>query len=89
MTSPEQMLGMEPPSDSRPVHIVDEIGDDRTHCGIRLKDPKALPYVGRRFVDAHINGRPGITFCPACVGSNPLPWLRKVDDETWNVTDRD
>lgn len=57
--------------DPRPTHIVDQRSDDRTHCGIRLKDKAALPYVGRRFVQAHIDGRmraqrPPIVFCPQC-----------------------
>jgi hypothetical protein len=81
---------VKPTVTDRPTHIVDKLGADRTHCGIPLKQPAALPYVGRRFVDAHIAGHPPITFCPECKqDENAIPWLRETVDGGWSISDRD
>jgi hypothetical protein len=71
----------------RPMHIVDEIGATHTHCGIKLTEKRALPYVGRRFVAAHIAGHPPIVFCGECL-EPAIPWLRETADG-WSISDRD
>lgn len=62
----------------RPTHITDrDVYEPNrwdaatTRCGIPLKEPGAMPYVGARFVRAHVEGRataqrPPIVFCPEC-----------------------
>lgn len=49
---------IEPPSDSRPVHLLDEPDDARTRCGLRAAGrDAACPRMLARFVAAHVEGR--------------------------------
>ena len=57
--------------DERPTHIIETASDDRTRCGIKIMTKAALPFVGARFVRAHIEGRvraqrPPMVWCPEC-----------------------
>jgi hypothetical protein len=48
-----------------PAHIIRHGGDDRTLCGIKLKEKAALPYLWAAHVPAHQRGR-NIKLCSDC-----------------------
>lgn len=52
------------------AHIVDDPLDERTRCGIRVKDRAALPYLGAAHVPVYeANARAYgviLRFCPDC-----------------------
>lgn len=51
---------------NKPTHIVDDYDNTGvTRCGIKIKDRKALPYIGADHVQAHVDGY-GMPVCSKC-----------------------
>jgi hypothetical protein len=59
-------------TEDAPTHILTHGGETHTMCGIRLKEPTALPYLCAAHVPAHIKGR-GVVLCKDCAAS--YHWL--------------
>lgn len=53
-------------------HLLADSADRHTICGLKITEPKAMPYLLARWLPAHQAGRGPLDVCPECERRPPL-----------------